>query len=205
MDRSSDGGETWLDNDLRVATIAGGWDQKIRGIGRANGMPVTRVDRSNGPHRGRVYVNWTDNRNGEDDNDVWLVWSDDGGQSWTDPIRVNDDPPGAQQFFTWMDVDDVTGHVHVVFYDRREAAAKYPDVRLRPSWNTEVYVASSYDGGESWENLKVSEEWFRPNPKGFFGDYNNISAYGGVVRPIWTRNDDGIQSIWTAILDGYVE
>ncbi len=205
MDRSSDGGESWLPQDLHVTTISGGWDQEVRGIGRANGMPVTRVDRSNGPHSGRVYVNWTDNRNGEEDNDVWVVWSDDGGGTWTEPTRVNDDPPGAQQFFTWMDVDDVTGHVHIVFYDRRAAKVKHPNPASRGSWNTEVYVASSYDGGESWENLKVSEEWFRPNPKGFFGDYNNISAYDGVVRPIWTRNDDGVQSIWTAILDGYVE
>ncbi|MGA0435108.1 MAG: glycosyl hydrolase [Flavobacteriales bacterium] len=204
MDRSPDGGKTWLDQDMRVATIAGGWDQTIRGVGRANGMPVTRVDRSDGAHAGRIYVNWTDNRNGEDDNDVWLVYSDDQGLTWTDPIRVNDDPPGAQQFFTWMDVDDVTGHVHIVFYDRRAAAAKYEDPRMRPSWNTEVYVASSYDGGDTWANLKVSETYFRPDPKLFFGDYNNISAYDGIVRPIWTRNDDGVLSIWTAILDGFV-
>ena len=205
MDRSSDGGATWLEKDLRVAAIAGGWDQKIRGVGRANGMPVTRVDRSSGPHSGRVYVNWTDNRNGEEDNDVWIVWSDDGGRTWTEPVRVNDDPPGAEQFFTWMDVDDVTGNVHIVFYDRREAAAKEPNPHSLRSWNTEVYVASSYDGGATWENLKVSEEWFRPNAKIFFGDYNNISAHGGVVRPIWTRNDDGVLSVWTAILEGYVE
>lgn len=205
MDWSGDGGLTWLEKDLRVTKIQGGWDQEIRGVGRANGMPVTRVDRSDGPHQGRVYVNWTDDRNGADDNDVWLVHSDDKGKTWTDPIRVNDDPAGAQQFFTWMAVDDVTGHIHIVFYDRRDAMQKYPDVRLKPSWNTEVYLASSYDGGTTWENLKVSSQSFRPDPKLFFGDYNNISAYDGVVRPIWTRNDKGILSVWTAILDGYVE
>ena len=205
MDRSMDGGQTWLKRDLRVATIAGGWDQNIRGVGRANGMPVTRVDRSNGPHSGRVYVSWTDNRNGEDDNDVWLVYSDDQGRNWTEPVRVNDDPPGAQQFFPWMDVDDVTGNVHIVFYDRRASYAKHQNLNLRSTWDTEVYVASSYDGGDTWENLRVSEEKFRTNPKGFFGDYNNISAYDGIVRPIWTRNDDGVLSIWTAILDGYLE
>ena len=203
MDRSTDGGVTWLKEDLRVAQIAGGWDCAVRGFNRANGMPVTRVDRSNGPHSGRVYVNWTDNRNGPDDQDVWLVYSDDGGMSWTAPIRVNDDPAGAQQFFTWMDVDDVTGFVHIVFYDRREAAANYPNPATKPSWNTEVYVASSYDGGDTWRNLLVSEKSFRPQEKMFFGDYNNISAYDGRVRPIWTRNDNGVLSIWTAFMDGF--
>lgn len=203
MDRSTDGGVTWLKEDLRVAQIAGGWDCVIRGFNRANGMPVTRVDRSNGPHAGRVYVNWTDNRNGPDDQDVWVVYSDDGGTTWTAPIRVNDDPAGAQQFFTWMDVDDITGFVHIVFYDRRKAAANYPNPATKPSWDTEVYVASSYDGGANWRNLLVSEKSFRPQEKMFFGDYNNISAYDGRVRPIWTRNDQGILSIWTAFMDGF--
>ena len=205
MNRSSDGGATWLKRDLQVAIIQNGWDQSIRGVGRANGMPVTRVDRSDGPHQGRIYVNWTDDRNGEEDHDVWVCFSDDQGRTWSTPVRVNDDPPGAEQFFTWMDVDDVTGHVHVVFYDRRKAMEKYPDRRMRPAWNTEVYVASSYDGGLTWKNLLVSEDSFRPDPKTFFGDYNNISAHGGIVRPIWTRHDDGVLTIWTAFLDGYVE
>ena len=202
MDRSADGGITWLQKDLRVAQIAGGWDCAVRGFNRANGMPVTRVDRSNGLHQGRIYVNWTDNRNGPDDQDVWVVYSDDGGETWTAPIRVNNDPPGAQQFFTWMAVDDVTGFVHIVYYDRRQAAAKYPNPSVKASWDTEVYVASSIDGGVSWHNQRVSEKPFRPQEKMFFGDYNNISAYDGHVRPIWTRNDNGILSIWTAVLDG---
>jgi hypothetical protein len=203
MDRSLDGGVTWLERDLKVARISGGWDQKIRGLGRSNGMPVTRVDRSDGPNRGRIYVNWTDDRNGEDDQDVWLCYSDDGGDNWTAPIRVNDDPAGAQQFFPWMAVDNVTGHVHIVFYDRRAAAARYPDPRMRPSWRTDVYVATSTDGGDTWKNLEVSEKPFEPTGKGFFGDYNNISAHDGRVRPIWTRNDEGVLSIWTAFMDGY--
>jgi Neuraminidase (sialidase) len=203
MDRSLDGGTTWLDKDLRVAQIQGGWDTDVRGFNRSNGMPVTKVDRSDGPNSGRIYVNWTDNRNGLDDQDVWLVYSDDLGLSWTDPMRVNDDPPGAQQFFTWMDVDDVTGFVHIVYYDRRKAAAKYPNPIVRPSWDTEVYVASSSDGGATWRNLLVSEKSFHPQEKMFFGDYNNISAYGGKVRPIWTRNDNGVLSIWTAFMDGF--
>ena len=42
---------------------------------------------------------------------------------------------------------------------------------------------------------------FVPSEEGFFGDYNNISAYGGRVRPIWTRNEQGVQSIWTALME----
>jgi hypothetical protein len=33
------------------------------------------------------------------------------------------------------------------------------------------------------------------------GDYNHISAHGGIVRPIWTELRDGKKSIWTYPLD----
>ena len=187
---SEDAGVTFRSYEQYIADIIGGWDQVILGIGRANGMPVTGVARE-GVHAGRVYVNWTDQRNGPFDTDVWIIWSDDKGKTWSEPVRVNNDPPGKHQFFTWMAVDPVTGHVHIVFYDRR----------MSDRTATQVYVATSADGGKNWINHRVSETAFVPSEESFFGDYNNISAYGGRVRPIWTRNEQGIQSIWTALME----
>ncbi len=192
FDRSLDGGATWGDSDVRVTAIVGGWDQSIPGIGRVNGMPVTGVDLSDGPHRGRIYVNWTDTING--DNDVWITWSDDGGDTFGPRVRVNNDGADRDQFFTWMAVDPVRGDVHVVFYDRRHNAA-------REDLSTHVVVATSTDGGATWTNRTVSETPFVPEGKVFFGDYNNISAVDGRVRPIWTREDRGVLSVWTALLD----
>ena len=192
FDRSLDGGATWGDSDVRVTAIVGGWDQSIPGIGRVNGMPVTGVDLSDGPHRGRIYVNWTDSLNG--DNDVWITWSDDGGDTFGPRVRVNNDGADRDQFFTWMAVDPVRGDVHVVFYDRRHTAT-------REDLSTHVVVATSTDGGATWTNRTVSETPFVPEGKVFFGDYNNISAVDGRVRPIWTREDRGVLSVWTALLD----
>lgn len=191
FDKSMDGGLTW-GRDRIVADIVGGWDQNIAGIGRVNGMPVTCVDTSNGPHRGRIYINWTDSRNG--DNDVWLTYSDDAGESWSTTRRVNNDGADRDQFFTWMTVDPVRGDVHVVFYDRRHND-------FREDLSTHVVVASSTDGGDTWTNRTVSQASFTPEGKVFFGDYNNISAVDGHVRPIWTHEDHGVLSVWTALLD----
>ena len=191
FDRSPDQGETWLDEDIFVDEFPGGWDYEIPGISRCNGLPVTVCDLSGGPDHGTIYINWTDQRNGLDDTDVWLVKSTDGGDTWTEPLRVNDDPPGKQQFFTWMCIDQATGYLWFVWYDRRN----YNDD------NTDVYMGLSKDGGETIQNFKVSEEPFLPWSSVFFGDYNNISAHNNVVRPIWTRLQDGSLSIWTAIVD----
>jgi len=191
FDRSTDGGETWLAEDRVVSDQPRGWTITIPGLNRCNGMAVTGVDLSNGPHRGNIYINWCDQRNGEKDTDVFLARSTDGGDTWSEPVRVNDDKPGKQQFLTWMAVDPVTGYIYTVFYDRRDQDGVY----------TDVFLAYSSDGGETFTNLKISESAFKPSSMGFFGDYNNISAYNGVVRPIWTRMHKGQLSIWTALLD----
>jgi hypothetical protein len=191
FDRSMDGGDTWLDKDIWAGEIVGGWAQDIPGVSRCNGMPVTCCDVSNGPNSGTIYINYTDQRNGIADTDVWLISSSDQGDTWTEPLRVNTDGPGYHQFFTWMDVDPVSGHIYIVFYDRRN----YDDNR------TDVVLATSTDGGRTFTNEVISDSPFEPQKKQFFGDYSNIDAYNGVVRPIWTRQDNGKSSVWTAIIN----
>jgi len=109
-------------------------------------------------------------------------------------LRVNNDPPGKQQFFTWMDVDQVTGYLYFVFYDRRNYDNN----------STDVYMAVSRDGGDSFVNFRVSESPFLPFSSTFFGDYTNVSAYDNVIRPIWARLEGSDLSIWTAIVDPYI-
>ncbi len=189
FDRSTDGGNTWLSEDIVVADQPGGWDIEIPGLQRANGMPVTLVNNSNTPYKNELYVNWVDKREGN--YDVWFTKSTDQGNTWATPTRVNDDATERDQFFSWMDVDDSTGFLYCVFYDRRN----------HDSTQTDVYLAVSEDGGESWRNQKISRKPFTPNPKVFFGDYNHIDAHKGVIRPIWTRYDEGGKtSIWTALI-----
>lgn len=193
FDRSLDGGETWLENDIFVTQQPGGWDIYIPGIARSNGMPITICDLSGGPNHGTIYINYADQSNGANDTDVWLIKSTDGGNSWSEPFRVNDDPAGKHQFFTWMALDQSNGTLYFVFYDRRNHTGH----------ETDVFMAKSIDGGSSFENFKISESPFTPTESGyFFGDYNNISAVNNTVRPIWTRREtNGTLSIYTAIVD----
>lgn len=191
MDRSTDEGLTWLDEEIFVTSQPGGWDYEIPGISRANGLPVTICDISNGPDRGTIYINWSDQRNGTTDTDVFLIKSIDGGNTWGQVKRVNDDPPGKQQFFTWLTIDQKNGNLYFVFYDRRNYTNN----------QTDVYMGRSTDGGETISNFKVSETPFNPSSSVFFGDYTNITAYDGKVRPIWARADGTSMSIYTAIVD----
>ncbi|MFK7970467.1 MAG: sialidase family protein [Bacteroidia bacterium] len=187
FDRSLDGGATWMDEDTRVADQPGGWEQSVPGIYRTNGMPITVCDLSEGPHAGNVYICWADTRNGKEDHDIFLSRSSDLGSTWSEPVRVNDDPAGNIQFLPWLTVDQSTGYLYCVFYDRRNGEGN----------STEVYVAYSKDGGQTFTNVKISESPFKPVKNAFFGDYNDISAVQGKIMPVWTRLDKGRTSVWT--------
>ena len=62
-------------------------------------------------------------------------------------------------------------------------------------------MARSTDGGEIFNNFKVSATPFTPSSTSFFGDYSNVTAHNGKVRPIWTRLDNTSLSLYNAIVD----
>jgi len=190
FDKSLDGGVTW-GTDVVVTTQPGGWNFNVPGIYRCNGFPVTMCDVSNSPYRGHVYVSFSDQRNGANDTDVFLVESTNGGSTWSSPVKVNDDAGPAQQFFHWSTIDPVTGYLYFVFYDRRNTVGDA----------TEVYMAMSQDGGATFTNFRVSASPFTPQVDVFFGDYINVAALDGNVYPIWTRMDSGDMSVWLALVD----
>lgn len=194
FDKSTDGGITWLANDIYVSDEPGGWLYTVPGVIQVLGCPVTDCDRSTGPYRGTIYINWTDQRNGATDTDVWLVKSTNGGASWSALNRVNSDSPGKHQFMSWMTVDQVTGYLYFVFYDRRN----YTDNQ------NDVYLAYSTDGGTTFVNTRISQSPFTTLSGVLLGHYLNISAHNNIIRPIWTRWFSGALSIWTAITDNIV-
>lgn len=176
MDKSTDGGLSF-GKDLIIAEHPGGWDVDVEGINRSNGMPVTGVDLSNGPYRGTLYVNWIDDRNG--DLDVFVVSSQDGGKTFSKPVRVNNDSlgNGKAQFFTWMSVDPVDGAVNLIFYDRRG----------REGTKTGLTLARSTDGGKTFVNYSIDLADFSCNKQVFFGDYIGIDSYNGRVVAVFNH------------------
>ncbi len=189
FDKSLDGGNTF-GKDIFVTSQPGGWDFAVPGIYRANGMPITACDISNSNFRGNIYINWSDQRNGTDNTDVFFIKSTDGGNTWGKVKKVNNDTTTRHQFLSWMSVDPVTGFIYIVFYDRRNTTGVA----------TDVYLARSTDGGDTFENFKISSSSFDPLSNVFFGDYINIDSYHKEIRPIWMRMDNGILSVYTAII-----
>ncbi len=188
FDRSFDEGKTWLTNDLPIAERAGSWPLEIPDIKQYSGIPVLVCDNvKKGRLNGALYLVWADQRNGVHDTDIWFMRSMNFGDSWTPPMRVNNDGKGKHQFLPQVTVDSKTGILYIAYSDRRN----YSDQQ------TDLYLAFSTDGGSSFKNVKISEKPFQGNA--FFSG-SSISASNGVITPIWTSNENGRTSVWTAVI-----
>jgi hypothetical protein len=190
IDRSFDG-NLWLTNDIGVTNQPGGSNFNVPGCAMmGGGMPMLIADRTRTQMRGSLYLLWADQRNGADDTDVWLIRSANHGDYWTSAVKVNNDGGGKHQFLPSMALDQATGYLYVLFYDRRA----YDDNQ------TDVYLAYSINGGSSFVNVKISETQFSPGDEVSTGYATALAAHKGVITPVWTRVDDGKTSIWAAVI-----
>ncbi|MEE9150304.1 MAG: sialidase family protein [Thermoplasmata archaeon] len=145
---------------------------------------MSAVDLSDTNTSGSLYVTWNDYRYG--DADILLIYSRDGGNSWSEPIRVNNDTleNGLDQFFPAVAVSP-QGWVHMVFYDRRD------DENNILIWS---YYALSKNGGENFTiNMNMSDENFDGNnaPHPFIGDYIGITATNTTAYAVWCDTREG--------------
>jgi len=190
LDRSFDWGKTWLSNDIAIAAQKGGWDFKVPGHDRSNGMPILMIDRSKSIHKGSLYLTFSDQEHGEGNTDIWFTRSVNYGDNWSQYMKIGVDSIGKHQYLPWMTIDQTTGYIYIVYYERKS----YDDNR------TDVYLACSNDAGLTFKNVKISETPFTPTDSKSFGEYINIYAHSGIITPIWTRMDEGKTSVWTTII-----
>ncbi len=186
FDRSKDGGETWLDKDILIDNMPGGWDYEVEGLKRCNGMPITLCD----PNTGTIYVHWSDQRNGEGNTDLFFSKSTDEGMTWT-PAKMINQGNDRDQFMSWIALDPSNGNLYCVYYDR----SQYTDEQ------TDVFLSYSSNGGDNWKSVRISKEPFVANPKKFFGDYTNITFRNGKGYAVWTRMDKMKTSVLVAPLN----
>lgn len=102
--------------------------------------------------------------------DIFFSKSSDGGQTWTDSMRVNNDAGGASQSRPSL-VVDAAGYIYVVWTDTRGG-------------NQDIYFSKSTDGGLSFSaNVRVND--LTPN----FQWNPDIAVDGaGLIHAIWEDN-----------------
>ncbi len=79
--KSQDGGKTWVGPFTVVDGVKGVFEDK----------ELIACDRTDSPYKGNLYVSWT-RYSGEGVSDIFFTRSTDGGETFEEPIRVNDYP-----------------------------------------------------------------------------------------------------------------
>ncbi|MBW3577877.1 MAG: hypothetical protein KY462_09090 [Actinobacteria bacterium] len=154
---STDGGRSWQGRVL---------DDSVAICGPCLTTPEAAID----PDNGNIYVVFELSEspppNARDDRDIWAIVSTDGGETFSDRVRLNDglDPdrdPDNNQMFPGIDISP-NGRVDVTWYDFRSDRAYNPDSRGTADhmgdlyWD--VYYTYSRDGGQTWApNVRISD------------------------------------------------
>lgn len=153
---STDGGDSWsnpsnvysvsLSSYPNTALVPHPAAQNLRGV---NPFPTLAISHA-AVFKNRLYVTYCDghqigtNPDGsyKIDTDVFTRFSSNGGATWSDPVKVNDDLNDRTQMLPWMAVDQTDGTVNVAWLDARSS---------NPNKLIKAYYARSTDGGASFE------------------------------------------------------
>src|SRR5437773_1056646 len=136
-----------------------------------DGQLFLAIDRSGGPTNNNIYMLASVVPPGRSTTDVMFVRSTDGGQTFSAPRRINDDPvnPSKWHWFGTLSVAP-NGRIDSVWYDTRNAANN-TDSQLFYSWST--------DGGLTWSaNVAVSNAF---NPFEGYPNQDKIGDYITIV------------------------
>jgi len=154
----------------RVTQVNMGGSLGSGGINPAglDGQCFLAIDRSGTATNNNIYMLASVVPPGRSTTDVMFVRSTDGGQTFSAPRRINDDPvnPNKWHWFGTLSVAP-NGRIDSVWYDTRNAANN-TDSQLFYSWST--------DGGLTWAaNVAISNTF---NP---FEGYPNQSKIGDYI------------------------
>ena len=145
---SRDSGLTWLSSEKIIVPIIGGWEQKVDGL-TLDCTPQMAVD-ADGAYKGRIYIIWSDEKNSEKNKDVFLVYSDDRGENWTERILLTFRVNHKEQFQPQIAVQPQTGKLFVTFFDQQNYH-KQPGM-------ADLYLGISENGGLKFNFYRLNQE-----------------------------------------------
>ncbi len=219
---SDDCGSTWTSPSPKTLKARmGDWSNGIpaqcqRGVPTQPNVDVDRCTWSD--NYGRVYVvmqdfnqscatqggwscsTWDSNWNNTCNFDFYLMYSDNGGSTWSTPVNITQgDGNLVDHFLGYMRVDEADGSIYITFQRSRLNPSSAADRQ-----KTHFMIMRSIDGGATWQGpLQASSYEGNERLSGAStferGDYAGFSVFDGVVWPVWVdrRGGSGEEEIIT--------
>ncbi len=139
---------------------------------------------------------------GDDPIDVSFIRSEDGGDTWSPPLKLNTDAASkhSYQYFPMLSVAS-NSRIDAVWYDTRNGS-------LLPPYNmSQLFYTYSWDGGKSWsENIPVTPLFNAHTPSRIvndkeyqadkIGDYTHMLSYDHGAHIAYTGTYNGEQEVY---------
>jgi hypothetical protein len=181
--RSFDGGHTFRPPSL------------LTEVHESSTIPVL----ARGGPSGAAYVAFDDVRDGR--SGVWLVRSEDAGETWTLPLPVATVKSGSKRHFNAQVAADAHGQILVAWYETAHQDRCF-----------QVFVAASSDAGGSFSPpLPLREHAFCVDTEGnsgaehrwpYGGDYFGLAALSqDRFFVVWSDSSTGMFQVWGAAVD----
>ncbi len=143
-----------------------------------------------GPRHGELYVLASLDPPGEDPLDVHFVRSSDGGETWSEPVRIHPDERGAWQWFSTMSVAP-NGRIDVVWVESLEGTS--PNIG-------ELRYSASINGGTTWSTpiaiSPVFDSWLGWPQQEKLGDYYHMVSDAVGADLIYAATFNGEQDVY---------
>ena len=166
------------------------------------GQAWVATDNSGGTYNGYVYMFASVNPPGSDPLDVMFARSTDGGSTWEDPIKVNDDQ--STEYWQWLGTMSVApnGRIDVIWLDTRDHPTGH-------EYYSSLYYAYSTDGGETFsENVRLSDS-FDPHvgwpQQQKMGDYFHMYSDNTYAHLAWANTLNGEQDVYYTRIDPNIQ
>lgn len=160
------------------------------------GQTWIAVDKTDGPTQDHVYLLCSVQPNNSlDPLDVMLARSTDGGTTWEDPIRINDDmEENAWQWLSTMAVAP-NGRIDVVWLDTRDNPGTFL---------SSLYHSYSIDGGATFSPNERLSEAFDPHigwpNQNKMGDYFDMVSTEEGAHLAWAGTFTGGQDVYYSFI-----
>jgi hypothetical protein len=213
MVKSTDGGQTFTD-ERAIQRTYGNWGEVDGNVDVYN-APIAAADLSGDIWDGNMYIAYASIDIANSlywDYNIEFIRSTDGGQTWSEPIYVNDDYVGYgamyDQFHPWLFCNQ-NGVLVAIWYDQRTDEVSH--------YLFDVFAAYSFDGGQSFTHshriseVSIDPDWLKKSPGAGGGDllmpnsragriaeYIGVTAFKNHVNAVWTDTRNGNQDVFGA-------
>jgi hypothetical protein len=170
----------WLHRERLVAPQPNGWDFNIPHLKMPNGLPV--VVNYTSTKENRLFVFWCQMNNQNTQSLVYYTYSNNGGNTWTQPTPLLETELSLYQFHVWASVHK--NNLVVSCYEQLN------------NGNTYMRLFTYNSNTQKFSSFIVNNSEFNSDNEQYIGDMNQVIVYDHNIYLPFIKANKGTNSLY---------